>query len=123
MIIDRDNMFSNGVAVTASAASEAIDLGAAGDAIGQELTFHTIVTEDFKGLTSLTVKVQTSTDNKTWADVVTGAAIPVADLLAGKDIFCVRVPQGLKQFVRLHYTVTGSNASAGKVTAFMSKDL
>lgn len=122
MIIDRDNMFSNNKAITASGASDVIDLGAAGDALGQELTFHAIVGTTFAGLTSLAVKIQTSDNNSTWTDSVSGPSVPLADLTAGKDVFCVRVPQGLKRYVRLYYTVTGS-ASAGTLTSFMSKDL
>ena len=124
MIIDKDLLFSNEQAITGTAAStNVIDLGEGGDAIGQELTIHAVVKTSFATLTSLTVKVQTSADNSNWADVVLGPAIPVASLKAGKDIFCVRVPQGLKRYVRLYYTVAGSNASAGKITAFASKDL
>lgn len=124
MIIDADLMFSKDQAVTATAASAVVvDLGAAGDAIGQELTFHTMVTANFATLTSLTPKVQTSANNSDWEDVVSGPAIARAALLKGKDIFCVRVPQGLKRYVRLYYTVTGSNATTGKITAFASKDL
>ena len=60
MIIDAELMFSNKQAVTATAAStNEIDLGAAGDAIGQELTIHVIVDTAFDKLTSLTVAVQT----------------------------------------------------------------
>ena len=124
MIIDKDNLFSNEQAVTASAASSnALDLGAAGDAIGQELTIHAVVTTSFATLTSLTIKVQTSANGTDYTDLLLSAAIPVASLVAGKEIFTVRVPQGLKRYVRLHYTVTGSNATAGKITAFASKDL
>ena len=124
MIIDKDNLFSNEQAVTASAASSnALDLGAAGDAIGQELTIHAVVTTSFATLTSLTIKVQTSANGTDYTDLLLSAAIPVASLVAGKEVFTVRVPQGLKRYVRLHYTVTGSNATAGKITAFASKDL
>lgn len=122
MIIDRENMFSNGKAVTASGASDAVDLSAGGDAIGQELTFHAIVGATFAGLTSLAVKIQTSDDNATWTDSVSGPAVPLAELVAGKDVFCVRVPQGLKRYVRLYYTVSGTG-TAGTITSFMSKDL
>ena len=131
MIIDKDNLFSDGQAVTATAVStNAIDLGEAGDAIGQELTIHVVVSgkDDFATLTSLTVQVQTSetgvtTPTDSYTDVLLSAAIPVASLKAGKEVFTVRVPQGLKRYVRLKYTVTGSNATKGKITAFASKDL
>jgi hypothetical protein len=122
MIIDRDNMFSNAKELKASANSEVLDFGAAGDAIGQELTLHTVVNETFAGATSLTVKLQTSADNAAWDDVVISPAIPVAKLAKGKDVFCVRVPQGLLRYARLSYTVAGTG-TAGKVTAFFSKDL
>ena len=124
MIIDKDFLFSEKQAVTASAAStNAIDMGAAGDAVGQELTIHAVVAVPFATLTSLTIKVQTSANNSDWSDVVLSPAIAAASLTAGKDVFCIRVPQGLKRYVRLYYAVTGSDATAGKITAFASKDL
>jgi hypothetical protein len=122
MIIDRDLMFSNEYELTKSGASEVIDLGEAGDAIGQELTLHVIVSAAFAGLTSLAIAVQTGTDGKNFADVVMSPAIPAAKLTAGATPFCVRVPKGLGRYVRLNYTVVGS-ATAGKITAFASKDL
>lgn len=124
MILDADLVFSNKQAVTATAAStNKIDLGAAGDAIGQELTIHVVVDTAFATLTSLTVSLETSADNSTWTTVLSGPAIARASLTKGASIFCVRVPQGLSRYVRMKYTVGGSNATAGKVTAFASKDL
>ena len=41
MIIDRDNMFTNAKAITASGASDAIDLGAEGDALFGRARFRT----------------------------------------------------------------------------------
>lgn len=123
MILDADLQFSKEQAVTSSAASTALDLQAPGDAVGQELTIHTLVTTSFAGLTSLQVKLQTSKDNSAWEDVLMTPAITLASgkLKAGSDIFKVRVPGGLDRYVRLYYTVSGT-ASAGKVTAFMSKE-
>lgn len=124
MILDADLVFSNKQAVTATAAStNEIDLGVAGDAIGQELTIHAVVDTAFATLTSLTVSLETSADGSAWTTVLSGPAIARASLTKGARIFCVRVPQGLSRYVRLKYTVGGSNATAGKVTAFASKDL
>lgn len=124
MILDADLVFSNKQAVTATATStNEIDLGAAGDAIGQELTIHVVVDTAFAALTSLTVSLETSANNSDWTTVLSGPAIAQASLTKGASIFCVRVPQGLSRYVRLKYTVGGSNATAGKVTAFASKDL
>lgn len=124
MILDADLLFSNKQAITATAEStNTLDLGAAGDAIGQELTIHVVVDTAFATLTSLTVSLETSADDSTWTTVLSGPAIARASLTKGASIFCVRVPQGLSRYVRLKYTVGGSNATAGKVTAFASKDL
>lgn len=124
MILDADLVFSNKQAVTTTATStNEIDLGAAGDAIGQELTIHVVVDTAFATLTSLAVSLETSADGSTWTTVLSGPAVPRASLTKGANIFCVRVPQGLSRYVRMKYTVGGSNATAGKVTAFASKDL
>lgn len=124
MILDADLLFSNKQAVTTTATStNEIDLGVAGDAIGQELTIHVVVDTAFATLTSLTVSLETSANGSTWTTVLSGPAVPRASLTKGANIFCVRVPQGLSRYVRLKYTVGGSNATAGKVTAFASKDL
>lgn len=124
MILDADLVFSNKQAVTATAEStNALDLGVAGDAIGQELTIHVVVDTVFATLTSLTVSLETSANNSDWTTVLSGPAIAAASLTKGASIFCVRVPQGLSRYVRMKYTVTGDAATTGKVTAFASKDL
>ena len=122
MILDADLLFSKEQKVTATAESTAIDLGEAGDAVGQELTIRAVITEAFTGLTSMAIKLQTGDDGSSFTDVLLTPAIPVASLVKGAEVFCVRVPKGLKRYVRLHYDVTGSG-TAGKITAFMSKEL
>lgn len=122
MIIDKDLMFSDDQEVKASGNSTVLDLGAAGDAVGQELTIHGIVTTAFAGATSLTIAVQTSEDKSTYTTLVQSGAIPVADLTRGAEVFCVRCPKGFKRYIRLAYTIAGTG-TAGKVTAFASKDL
>lgn len=121
-ILDANLVFSKDQAVTTTAASTAIDLQAPGDAVGQELTLRTLVSEGFAGLTSLQVKLQTSENNSTWEDVLMTPAIAAAKLTKGAEIFCVRVPHGLKRYVRLNYVVSGT-ATAGKLYGYMSKEL
>ena len=122
-ILDANLVFSKDQAITATANSNGqINLGVRGDAVGQELTLRVIVTETFATLTSLAIALQT-TENNNWVDFLLTPAIPVAKLKKGAEIFCVRIPHGLSESVRLKYTVTGSNATAGKVTAYMSKEL
>ena len=123
MILDAMLLFSKDQAVTASAASTVVDLGQAGDAVGQELTIRAIVSQTFATLTGLQIKLQTSSDNANWSDVLLSPVIAAANLVKGAEVFCVRVPKGLKRYVRLNYAVSGSNATAGNIYAFMSKEL
>lgn len=122
MIIDKDLMFSDKLEIKASKSSTVLDLGVAGDAVGQELTIHAFVTTTFAGATSLQIDVQTSDDNSTFETLVQSRAIPVANLTKGAEVFCVRFPKGVKRYVKLAYTIAGTG-TAGNLTAFASKDL
>lgn len=122
MILDRELMFSNEVDIGVTEYSDVIDFKAGGDAIGQELTIRAVVTQDFAGTGSLTLAIQTSTDNRNWEDVIVSPTRPAAVLKAGREILCIRVPKGLERYARIEYSVSGAIA-AGKITAFMSKEL
>ena len=122
MILDNNLIFSNGQELTASANSDVVDFKAPGDAVGQELTIRAVVTEEFAGLTSLQIKLQTSENGTDFEDVLLTPAIAAAKLTRGKEVFKVRTPGGLKRYARLNYTISG-NASAGAITAYMSKEL
>lgn len=132
MILDTSLLLSDGQAVTVSAPStNVIDLGATGTPFGAnaalvrdigrgaELDLAVAVTQAFAGLTSLQVAVQVSPDNATWTTVASGPAVPLASLVAGYQF---KVPGSIEEgsnarYLRLSYTVTGSAATAGKVTA------
>ena len=90
----------------------------------------------FLTLTSLTVAAQFAPDNGsnapgTYITYAQTGAIPVADLVAGAFIGTFGYPQmptkvdgiltdyPLPRFVRLDYTVAGSNATAGTVNAYV----
>ena len=122
MILDKFLLFSDGQALTASAPSTVIDLQTPGDAVGQELTIRSVVAQEFAGLTSLQIKIQTSDNNSTWEDVLMTPTIAAAKLKQGAEVFCVRVPRGLSRYVRLQYVVAGT-ATAGKISSFMSKEI
>lgn len=132
MIFDTSLVFSDGQAVTASAPSaNVIDLGATGTPFGAsaalvrdigrggEIDLAISVTQAFAGLTNLQVSVQASPDNATWTTISSGATVPVASLVAGYQF---KVPGSIEEganarYLRLYYTVGGSNATAGKLTA------
>lgn len=131
MIFDSQALFSDAQAITATAASEnVIDLGEPGTpkhaaaAITQDLgrgrpvPIRVQVVEDFATLTSLAVAIQTSSsEGSGYSDVAT-RSIDLADLKAGAVVSLDYVPRGVdERYVRLNYTVTGTNATAGKITA------
>lgn len=135
MIKDKLLTFSEGQAVTASAASEkAIEVG--GDEVAKTLNLCVQVTEDFAGLTGLSVAVETtdksaagdkhspSTEETDWKPLVTFPSVPLAELKAGARPWgFIKLPFGLKDFVRVKYTVAGDAATAGKVDAFLTPSL
>lgn len=133
MIFDAQTKFSNAQAVTATAVStNVIDLGAAGipygsstaltrdQGVGEDIPLLVQVVTTFATLTSLTVSVQTSVDEAFTSPVTVLAsqAIPVASLVAGYTFNIDSLPERTRlRYVRLNYTVAGSNATAGAVTA------
>lgn len=133
MIFDAQSLLSDAQAVTASAAStNVIDFGAAGTAYrcaaplprdqgkGEEIPLRIQVVETFATLTSLTIAVQVSADAAFTSPrvVATTGAIAAADLVAGWVSSIDDVPVGTtERYMRLYYTVAGSAATAGRITA------
>lgn len=133
MIFSAQQLLSDDQAVTATAISEnVIDLGTAATpyggaaALNQDIgkgapvPFLAQVTEDFATLTSLTISLETA-DNAALSSGAVKLAeqtIAAADLVAGKQVALQFLPNGVnKQYLGLRYTVAGSNATAGKITA------
>lgn len=123
-----------GAAITASRVSTNVldflvarDMGA-----GALLGVHVSVLQNFATLTSLTIEFQVSADNSTFVTILTSMAIPAAQLVVGAPIFRYAFPlnQVLNatagvlaapgRYVRLNYTVGGSNATAGTVFAYIN---
>lgn len=124
MYLDKQQMFSEDQAVTASAVStNVLDLGSA-DAGRSELGIYARVTEAFNNLTSLGIKAQTATD----AAFTTPVDLPIqeTDLLAAltlnKEVFKAEIPHGCLRYLRLYYTVTGTAPTTGKITAGLILD-
>ncbi len=116
MLLDTQNLFSDNQAITSSAPSENIVRFGLGDFTFVPLLIQ--VTEDFATLTSLTVSVQTSA-NEDFSNPVdlAQATAAAADLKAGTAIPINYIPSGNLGYIRIYYTVTGLNATAGKITA------
>jgi len=135
MILSAQQLFSDDQAVTATAIStNVVDLGVAGTPYGAAAALNqdkgkgtpvpilVQVTEDFATLTSLTVTVEVSAAAGLTSPVVLASeVIPVADLVAGKQTFMQCLPNGADlRYLGVRYTVTGSNATAGTITAGVS---
>ena len=120
-MLDRQNLFSNEQAITASAAStDVIDLGSSSRDVGAGETNEVLVqvVTTFDALTSLTVALQTaSTENFASPVQLTAATIALASLVAGAKFSIGPVPRGTLRYLRLYYTVTGSSPTVGKVTS------
>lgn len=123
MRLDSQAIFSDAQEITASAAStNVVEISKPNGHIsevsfGKDIPLLIQVVEDFAGLTSLKVGVQTD-DNEDFSDAKTlvEASLDLADLKAGAKFPIKSVPAGNKGYMRLYYTVTGT-ATAGKITA------
>lgn len=120
-MLDKTLEFSRAQAVTASAAStNVLDLGGGNLHHGLYLVVKTGTA--FATCTSVTPSIQTS-DDSTFSSPETVATLPtfaVASLTASKVLAKVCLPIGLKKYVRMYYTVAGSNATAGTLDAFLT---
>lgn len=120
MILDNNLILSDGQAVTATAAStNVIDTGpnSADWGKGQEMVVTAQVDTDFATCDSLKVTLQDSADNSSFATLLDGIVVAVASLVAGKKLLQVTIPPTHRRYLRLNYTIAGSNATAGKVNA------
>lgn len=129
MITDKLLRVSEDQAVTTTAVStNTIDLGVAQD-IGQgmKLNMNFAVTTAFAGGTSIAFEVISSAaaDLSSPTVISSSAAIPVAQLTAGKNVAVSMSPNiGSKgqRYLGARYTVVGT-MSAGKVTADVVTDI
>lgn len=134
MILSAEQLFSDDQAVTATAIStNVIDLGVAGtpyDAAaalnrdvgkGAGIPILVQVTADFATLTSLTITIESdSTADLATSPVVaySSGAVAAASLVEGYQIPIVVLPNQITgRYLGIRYTVGGSNATAGTITA------
>ena len=132
MIMDKELEFSLEQAETTQAAHDStniIDLGAAGDAYGQELYFQCFVDgEAFGSGGSATLQVKLITDSAIGfatapVTLYDSGAIAVAAL---DDLYefgnKLRIPKGVKRFLKVTYTIGTTTMDAGKITARLVKE-
>jgi hypothetical protein len=128
MITDQNLYMSDAQAVTATAVStKSLDFATATRNIGGGEPIELIVVVKTQllasgGAASLTVALQDSADNTTFATVVTGPAVAKASLVAGFELLRIRLPAGLQRYIQIAYTATTNDFTAGTVDAFLVLD-
>lgn len=130
MILDKQNMFSDGQALTdtSGASTNVINLGnddAYVQALNEkgDLAIFCQVDTEFAGGTSIKVSVQTD-DDESFGSALTiheTAAIGVATLKQGYNFKINGLPPINEQYIRLYYTVAGT-FTAGKLNAGLVLD-
>ena len=126
MILDKQSLFSDAQAITATAAStNLIDLGPLDAGLkvdfgkGQKVPILVQVVETFNNLTSLKIDIELDTTTTVTPDkTITLGTYLLADLVAGFQINWDILPKGLNmRYAQLKYTVTGTAPTTGKITA------
>jgi len=126
MIIDRFNEYSDAQAVTSSAGSTIVDLGAAGAVEAKPLYLHikANVQPTASGSATVAFAFQTDDDEAFGSPTTlwSCAAIGKATLVDGYEV--VRLPingMKLERYTRVYYTVATGPLTGGKFDAFLSE--
>jgi hypothetical protein len=136
MIMDQQSLFSDSQAITATAnSSNVIDTLPSGGpntksgiGDGQDISlFAQVGSVNFATLTSLTIALVSADDAALTTNVITHyttGAILQAALTAKARLIGIDLPYGkYRRYVGLIYTVGGSSATAGSITAGLVEDL
>lgn len=133
MITDKLNTFSNGQAVTATAAStDVIDLGplthgntrrdiGAGEPI--YLVVAALTTATAGGAATTNIQLQTSDDNSAWVTLFDSGSLALSALTAGARPVQVAVPRGVRRYLRVNYVIGTGPLTAGSFFAGLVKDV
>lgn len=114
------NIFASGADVNST---NTYDTGSATDVgIGEHLYLFAKVNTAVTGGTSIQVVLQDSADNSSFADVQSAKAVPVASATANAVLAKMRLPIGLRRYLRVAWRNVGANA-AGTGSAWIVKDV
>lgn len=131
MILDTQETFSELQSVAAAVgdivSTNVLDTGDPYDSGAGEITWlyaklNAAVTSG--GAATLQVVLQDSADNSTFADVQTLSPIyALAALTANKELARVRLPLGIRRYLRIVYRIAGATTTGGTASAYMAKDV
>ena len=119
MILDEQNIFSDNQKITASCEStNVLNFGKRELAFGTPVELFIQASETFNNLTSLTISVQTSDDEAFSAPVDLIEQTMLLDELKAGSVSTIKfLPKGNLGFMRLYYTVVGTQPTTGKIVA------
>ena len=123
MILDKEQMFSDGQAVTNSQPStNVIDLGAVRDiGVGEalELLFVSPVAAQSAGASTLVIVLETDTQPNfaTKVTLAQSGVIPKAAMSSGAELWRPKLPAGVQRYLRAFYTVGTADLTAGTITS------
>lgn len=137
MILDERNEFADAVAVTGTAAATAvlgdvIDLGATSRDIGNGEPLYLVIQVDTAvqatgGAAHVTFKLVSDSVDTLDSSPTTHFATPAiakATLVAGYVVAAVALPMGTyERYLGVTFTPDTNNTTAGKVNAFLTKDV
>lgn len=92
---------------------------------GENLWINAVVdtTATSGGSATLAPVLQDSADGSSFADVLVGAAVAVANLTAGTVLMQVQPPVGMRRYFRIAWRVATATLTAGKFTAYVSNSV
>lgn len=128
-IMDKFNEFSDSQAFTtgANTSTKSFDTKGADIGTGEDLylTVQTDVTCTSNGASTVAFAYveSDSADLSNATTLFTTAAIGYATLVAGYQAVKMKIPANAKRYVGVIYTVATADLTAGKFSAFLSKDL
>jgi len=129
MILDAHLKLSDSQIVTVTAPSaNIIDQGSKADALGSELWLITQVREAAlaAGAATVNFQIQSADDSGFGTNLTThfdSGAIGKAALTLNSEPVKVRLPIGLRKFVRVNYVIGTGPLTAGKFDAFITPDV
>lgn len=131
MITDKLLELSEKQAITSVGSANSdnvLDFGKAGDEIAKDLNLVVQVTQDAdfasEGAATLACAIATSDDKSTWDTLLSLPAIAKANLKKGARPWgFVKMPYGVKRYLKLVYTVGTAAFIAGKVWATLTPSL
>lgn len=128
-MLDSQTKLATAQAVTSTgdtASTNILDQGSANSAemglTGENLWINACVTTTATsgGSATLQAVLQDSADGSSFADVVAGPAVAVANLTAGAQLLQIQPPTGLRRYVRIAWRVGTAALTAGAFTAYIS---